>query len=371
MKGRPELYTRYEDDQAILNTPAKRVWLVALLVFAVLLSFNLSNNLHTVFAQAFAAGIGAIGLNLVSGYAGQVSLGHAFFIGLGAYTAAVVGDTGNASIHGFGIDNILVWLPLAGLVPAVVGYVIAPIATRLRGLYLAIVTLGLVFLGEHLFRTFTSITGGQGLGRKATGVALFGFRFDASGEVFGVFLARQHRFYLLALALLVLFGFLARNLARSRTGRAFAAVRDRDIAAEIMGVNLNHTKRVAFTVSSFYAGVTGALITAFVGFFEPTQFNLGLSIVYIAMILIGGVATISGSILGAMFIVLLPRLVQEVPHYIPFVSPRPVGGFLTVFQLEAIIYGGLLVAFILLEPRGLYGLWIRIRNYWKAFPFSY
>jgi branched-chain amino acid transport system permease protein len=207
MRGRPELYTRYEDDQAILNTPAKRVWLVALLVFAVLLSFNLSNNLHTVFAQAFAAAIGAIGLNLVSGYAGQVSLGHAFFIGLGAYTAAVVGDTGTGTIHGFGIDNMLVWLPLAGLVPAVVGYVIAPIATRLRGLYLAIVTLGLVFLGEHAVSEWRSLTGGQGLGRKALrgGPSCSDSGSTEDGEVFGVFLAASRTFYLLALVLLVLF----------------------------------------------------------------------------------------------------------------------------------------------------------------------
>jgi branched-chain amino acid transport system permease protein len=371
MRGRPELYTRYEDDQAIFNTPTKRVWFGIMLLAAVLLSFNVSRELNLVFAQAFVAGIGAIGLNLVSGYAGQVSLGHAFFIGLGAYTAAVVGDSGNSQVFGLGIDNILVWLPLAGIVPAIAGYIIAPIATRLRGLYLAIVTLGLVFLGDHLFRTFTGITGGQGIGRKAAGVGLFGFRFDAAGPVFGIQMTKEQRFYFLALILLIVFAFLGRNLARSRMGRAFAAVRDRDIAAEVMGVNLAHTKRVAFTVSSFYAGIAGALLTAFVGFFEPTQFNLALSILYIAMILIGGVATISGSILGALFIMLLPRLVQEVPNLLGFISARPTGGFLTVFQLESIIYGSLLIGFILLEPRGLYGLWVRIRNYWKAFPFSY
>lgn len=371
MRGRPDLYTRYEDDQAIFNTPAKRFWFAVGLVLAVWLSFLLTRELNLLFARAFVAAIGAIGLNLVSGYAGQVSLGHAFFLGLGAYTAAVVGDEGSGSIIGLGVDNILVWLPLAGLVPAVVGYVVAPIATRLRGLYLAIVTLSLVFVGEHLWRTFSNVTGGQGIGRGAADVALFGFRFDEAGEIFGVHVTREHRFYLLALVLLVLFGFLGRNLARSRTGRAFAAVRDRDIAAEIMGVDLKHTKRIAFTASSFYAGVAGALTAAFVGRMEPTEFNLALSILYIAMILIGGIATISGSILGAMFIILLPRLVQEIPDLLPVIEARPTGGFLTVTQLEEILYGLLIVGFILLEPRGLYGLWIRIRNYWKAFPFSY
>lgn len=371
MRGRPELYTSYAAEQAILNTATKRVWFALLLVGAVLLSFNVSRELNLLFANAFAAGIGAIGLNLLSGYAGQISLGHAFFIGLGAYTAAVVGDPGSGQVIGWGIDNILVWLPLAGVVPAVVGFVIAPIATRLRGLYLAIVTLGLVFLGEHLFRTFKDITGGQGVGRSAADPKLFGFDFAGRGELLGVFVAREQRFFLLGLALLVLLGFLARNLVRSRVGRAFAAVRDRDIAADIMGVDLSHTKRIAFTVSSFYAGITGALVTSFVGFFEPTQFNLLLSILYIAMVLIGGIASISGSILGALFIVLLPRLVQEIPDLVGFVEAQPTGGLLTTFQLEAILYGALLVAFIILEPRGLYGLWVRVRNYWKIFPFSY
>jgi branched-chain amino acid transport system permease protein len=161
------------------------------------------------------------------------------------------------------------------------------------------------------------------------------------------------------------------SLARSAVGRAFSAVRDRDIAAAIIGVGLLKYKVMAFTISSFYAGVAGALFFSVTGFVEPGTFNLLLSVQYIAMILIGGVATISGSIMGALFIVTLPRLVQEFAHYVPFIATGPIGGVLTVFQLEAILYGLLIIGFLMAEPRGLFGIWFRVRNYWKGWPFSY
>lgn len=369
-RGRPGLYTTYDQEMAPLNTPAKRLWMAALLVVAVLMPFRLTEGLGLQFATMFVVAIGAIGLNIVTGYAGQVSLGHAFFLGLGAYTAAVLNGDPAAEVVGFGL-GMEVWLPAAGLVAALAGLIVSPLAFRLRGLYLAVVTLGLVFIGEHIFREAEFLTGGVGVGRLAAFPELFGFAFDRPSTVLGIALTRSQGLYFMSLVVLIVMAVLARNLARSKHGRAFAAVRDRDIAAEVMGVSLRKYKALAFTISSFYAGIAGALFYTLTGFVEPGSFNLLLSVQYIAAILIGGVATISGSILGAGFVALLPRLVEEFPRFLPFISGSGTGGLLTTAQLEQVLYGLLIVVFLIFEPRGLYGVWVRIRNYFKAWPFSY
>jgi branched-chain amino acid transport system permease protein len=372
LRGRPELYTSYAQDMSLLNTSGKRKGVALILVVALILPFVVIDDFVIVLALGLAASIGAIGLNIVTGYAGQVSLGHAFFLGLGAFTAAVVSGDPEGRTVGFGITFLPVWLLAAGLVAGLAGLIVAPLATRLRGLYLAIVTLGLVFLGEHIFRDARFITGGPGVGRPGPRAELFGWRIDVDGEVLGYFVSREQRLYLLMLVLLVLFAILGRNLARSAVGRAFSAVRDRDIAAEVIGVGLTKHKLLAFTISSFYAGVAGALLWTIIGFIEPMSFNLLLSVKYIAMVLIGGVATISGSIMGAVFIESLGRITRELAHYIPGVSSSLTGGgLLNVFQLEAILYGGLIIGFLIFEPRGMFGIWFRLRNYWKGWPFSY
>lgn len=366
--SRPELYLSYKQDMALLNTPAKRSWTLVLAVFAVAVPFLLTDDLLVVLATACAASIGSIGLNIVTGYGGQVSLGHAFFLGIGAYTAAAVsGDPDSTRLIGFGITSVPIWLLAAGLVAGLAGLIVAPLAARLRGLYLAVVTLGLVFIGEHIFKHWRSLTGGVGVGRPAAVPELFGIEFAVDGEWF----TKAQKMYLLMLVLLVIFGVLARNLVRSRVGRALAAVRDRDLAAEVIGVDVTRYKMIAFAVSSFYAGVAGALLYTTIGFVEPGSFNLGLSVQYIAMILIGGVATISGSVLGALFITLLPRVTRELPAVLPFISGSSAAGGITVFQVETILYGLLIIAFLIFEPRGLFGIWIRIRTYWKTWPFSH
>ena len=370
MRGRPELFTSYESDQAPLNTPARRRLLAVLLAVLLVLPFGLTGELTALLATAMLSAVGAIGLNLVTGYAGQVSLGHAFFLGLGAYTAAVLSGDPDGEVLGYGLD-MAIWLPAAGLVAAVVGLVVAPVATRLKGLYLAIVTLGLVLIGEHLFRELRFITGGPGIGRPAARLELFGVELGRRTEVAGWVISREMQLYFIALVVLLVLAVAAKNLTRSAVGRAFAAVRDRDVAAEVMGVSLTRYKLIAFTVSSFYAGVAGALLATVTGFVEPGSFDLLLSVQFLAMILIGGVATLSGSLLGAAFVVLLPRLVQELPRVLPFVTSESTGGFLTTFQLQTILYGVLIVVFLIAEPRGLFGLWVRARNYWRAWPFSY
>lgn len=371
LRGRPLVQTAYEQDMSLANTPGKRRGIVALVVAAMFLPFILSDDILLLGILGMVAAVGAIGLNLVTGYAGQVSLGHAFFIGLGAYTAAVLGGDPDGRLVGYGLP-FWVWFPAAGIVAAIAGLVVGPLAVRLRGLYLAIVTLGLVFLGEHIFREAASLTGGPGVGRPAPDLHVFGIDFTTGGVLFGIELGREQRQFFLALLFLVVFAIIGRNIARSKVGRAFSAVRDRDVAAAVIGVGLTKHKVMAFAMSSFFAGVTGALFYSIVGFLEPSTFGLLMSIQYLAMILIGGVATISGAIMGAIFIQFLSRISSFIAGLLPFIGDGAASeGLLTVFQLEAILYGLLIVGFLIFEPRGLFGIWLKIRNYWKGWPFSY
>lgn len=400
MRRRPGLIADYRRDTAIFRNNVQRLWMAILLVLVVLMglgvgiplvpgvvSLSLKSDLLLVAIGALFASIGAIGLNIVTGFAGQVSLGHAFFLGIGAFTASVLGGTEvtrqvvdlstgqfveKTVLIGHGLDMII-WLPAAGLAAAFAGLLVAPVAFRLRGLYLAFVTLGLVFLGEHLFREADVLTGGVGVGRDTAIPSLFGFRFDQDGSVFGVFLSKEQKLFFLGLGLLIIMALAAKNFVRSRVGRALAAVRDRDIAAEMMGISLTRYKTIAFVVSSFYAGVAGALLYSAIGRLEPGSFNLLLSIKYIAMVLIGGVATVSGSIMGAVFITFLPKIVRWMATLwiFGFISESPSGGFVTAAQFEQVLFGLLIVGFLIVEPLGLYGIWIRVRNYWRAWPFSY
>jgi branched-chain amino acid transport system permease protein len=400
MRFRPGLVTEYDSDTAIFRSTVARLWFFALLAAAVIIGLGgtvplipglVGVSLHgeTLLLAVIAlfAAIGAIGLNIVTGFAGQVSLGHAFFLGLGAFTGAVLGGVEQTRqvfdlqagqfveqtlLIGYGLD-MLIWLPAAGVVAALAGLLVAPVAFRLKGLYLAFVTLGLVFLGEHLFRETETYTGGVGIGRETGIPSALGFRFDQQGEVFGLFLSKNQKLYFLGLILLVVLGFAAKNLARSKVGRAFAAVRDRDLAAEMMGISLTRYKTIAFVVSSFYAGIAGALLYAAIGRLQPESFNLLLSIRYVAMVLIGGVATISGSIMGALFLTYLPTVVRWLAGFaiFGFIATSPAGGFPTTAQFEQIMFGMLIIGFLIFEPLGLHGIWIRVRNYWKAWPFSY
>jgi branched-chain amino acid transport system permease protein len=364
--GRPLLYTSYKAEMALLNTGTKRVMLAVLLVLGAAAPFLFEDDRLQLLATACVAAIGAIGLGLVTGYAGQVSLGHAFFIALGAYTAAVISGDPDGRALGYGVRELLIWLPAAGLVAGLAGVLVAPLATRLRGLYLAIVTLGLVFIGQHVFDSWSRITGGSGIGRPAAQPVLFGYPLQLNGPYF----TRDQQLYWLMFVLLVLFALVARNIARSRVGRAFTAIRDRDIAAGVIGVNLARYKTIAFAVSSFYAGCAGALLFTISGFFAPSTFTLELSVLYIAMVLIGGAGTISGAIMGAFFFTLLPTWTRAVPTLVPFIS-TDVNETPNTYQLQLVLYGALIIVFLIFEPRGLFGIWLRLRNYWKTWPFSY
>lgn len=368
-RGRPRLYTRYASDSALLNTPAKRWWSLAALLVALVLPFVVARDLTHLVSTAIAYAIAGIGLNLLTGYAGQISLGHPFFMALGAYTAAVLGGVPGSITWGLELDLSLALLA-AAVVPAVVGLVVAPLATRVRGLYLAVLTLGLLMLGEQLFKQWAAVTGGSGVGRAGAVPVLFGTDLRLTYAVGPLRLTPEISMYLVCLAVLVVLGVAARNLARSRTGRAFAAVRDRDLAAEVMGVNLLRTKTLAFVLSSGYAGVGGALLAILVGRTTPEQWNILMSINLLAIVVIGGVATVTGTLIGAAFVVLMPRVLEWAAQWIPFVSTSS-GGLINIFQLQSILFGILIVVFMILEPRGIFGLWHRVRTYFRAWPFSY
>ncbi|MFM8239216.1 MAG: branched-chain amino acid ABC transporter permease [Actinomycetota bacterium] len=369
-RGRPQLFTSYAQETAIFNTRVKRNWVLVGILVMLVLPFFMQRDMVALITTVFIFAIGGIGLNLLTGYAGQISLGQAFFLGVGAYTAAVLGGESRSGVIGLGWD-MAIWLPLAGLVPALIALVLAPLAMRVRGLYLAILTLGLVFIGEHIFKEAKPITGGAGVGRAPADPVFLGFDLFANQTILGYRIDRFTIFYLACFIIFVIMAFAAKNFARSRFGRSFAAVRDRDIAAEVMGVSLLRTKTLAFVISSFYAGVSGALLSIVIGRISPETWNIFLSIDFLAVIFIGGLATISGSIMGAVFVVLLPKGVNAITPYIPGFGGVGEGGILNVFELQTIIFGLLIILFLILEPRGLYGLWLRLRNYFKAWPFSY
>jgi branched-chain amino acid transport system permease protein len=356
------LRTGYGDEIALFRGVGGWAVLVAVAALYVATPLVLDDFWISVLNFTAIAAIAAIGLNLLTGFTGQVSLGHAFFIGLGAYTAGYLGGTLKLPV--------LVWLPAAGFIGAAVGVLVGPFALRLRGLYLAIVTLGLVFVGEHLFLNLREITGGP-QGRAIPSPLVGGLDLADLQASLGLPLTREQSFFLFVMPLLAIGAIGAKNIARSRTGRAFQAIRDREIAAAIIGVDRARYKVAAFAVSSFYAAVAGALYGSYVRHVAPGQFDLAGSIQYVAMIIIGGIGTVYGSIAGAFFVVLIPRLVEALSPAIPFVSHTATGSGVTVFVLNQLLFGVLIVVFLLVEPLGLAGIWARLRTYVRTWPFSY
>jgi branched-chain amino acid transport system permease protein len=352
-----DLRTAYGDELRVFPTAFARVWLAAGLLAAVTAPFAVSDFWLSVLNAALILSIGALGLNLLTGYTGQVSLGHAFFIGLGAYAAGYLGGD-------LGLP-VLVWLPAAGLLGAAVGSLVGPFALRLKGLYLAIVTIGLVFLGDHLFLNVRSITGGP-QGRAIPSPRIGSLNFAALPG-----LSKQQSFYLFVLPLVILAMVVAKNLVRTRPGRALQAIRDREIAASVIGVDLARFKVAAFAVSSFYATACGALFGSYYGYVSPIQFDLLLSIQFVAMIIVGGVGTIMGALLGAAFIVLVGPLIERVSPHLPFVATSGLDPGFRVETLNQIIFGALIVFFLVVEPAGLAGIYRRLKVYVKAWPFSY
>jgi branched-chain amino acid transport system permease protein len=393
----------------LFPTTSRRVMITLFVIILVLLPLKVIPGLQflgdsdwmLLIDRALVFAIGALGLNLLTGVAGQVSLGHAFFMAVGAYTAVFLGGESGRTIWGLGLP-IWVWLPAAGLVAAFIGILVAPTAVRVRGLYLAFVTLGLVFIGEFLWRNLGKIAGGPTTGRDWPPLEFALWRgepiieFAKDGAWANIEMIGEAKTYYVLLALVIVAALLAKNLMRTRVGRSWASIRDRDIAAEIMGVNEAKGKTQAFAISSFYAGVSGALLGAVFGRLIPESWNLFLSVEFIAIILIGGVGTITGTLLGTIFVVTLPRVVEDFTVWLAeqaessgffsgiadifiatsesdfgLISTSAAGPGLSIFQLNVVLFGVLIVVFLIAEPLGLYGIWPRLRNYWKAWPFTY
>lgn len=343
----------------LLRSSRNRALLVVGVVALGLVFFVGGDGWLSVLDFTMVAAIAALGLNVLSGYAGQISLGISFFMGIGAYTAAWLGG-GAAQFPGdpSGLNlSFLIWLPASGIVAAVIGALIGPTALRLKGFYLAIVTLALVFIGQYLFINLKSVTGGQQGRFNFPAPTLGDFSFISPSPIFGLELTTNQCFFLLLLLLLTLASLFVANVARTRAGRAWQAVRDNEVAASIMGVNLFEAKLGAFVLSSFLAGIAGALYASLSGIATPGTWNLLLSIQFVAAILIGGVASVWGSILGAAFVFAVPIALNTL-SLLPQ-SASSTG--LSSGDLNAIVYGLLIVVFLLFEPAGMIGLIRRLR----------
>lgn len=320
--------------------------------------------------------IAALGLNVLSGYTGQVSLGITFFMSIGAYTAAWLGgqpvpfNTFNGhqvvSIPLYGLElPIYIWLPAAGIVAALAGALVGPAALRLKGFYLGIVSLSLVFIGMYIFQNVTLLTGGHegrsfyipcNLFTPCDPAVQNNPLLTANPQIFGIALTREEVFFVLNLLILAVAALFVGNVMRSRAGRAFQAVRDHEIGAAIMGVNLFQAKMGAFMLSSFLAGISGALLAIYTIRITPDQWSLLLSIQFVAAIIIGGIASVWGSILGAAFIFALPMIIDQLNLLPEYITPN-----IQRDDISTIFYGLLIVVFLLFEPGGVVGLIRRLQ----------
>ncbi len=324
---------------------------LAAFVVALVLPFLVDENWLQNFAVMLIFAFGALGLDVLTGRTGQVSLGHAFFLTAGAYTAGALG----ANLH----LTAAIWIPAAGVLAGLLGLIVAPTALRLRGLYLAIVTIGLVYLGQHLGNNLTAVTDGPG-GRSLPAVSFGPLQFSKGVSIGNTFFDTNGLYYYLALLLLILGMVYVHNLSRSRVGRDMAAVRDRELAAAVLGVNVARTKTTAFVISSAMAGVAGAMYGSLLTFVRPNTFDLVLSIEFVAIIIVGGMSSIWGPLLGAIFVLGLPDLLNEYSGSIPFLAGGTSTTGIPPLDAATIVYGVLLIVFLLLEPRGIVGLAHRI-----------
>ena len=367
----PFLTTEYTQDLKLFRGRLSQVGLLALLALYLYLPSQLDNAWLGILNYIAMAAIGAIGLNLLTGFTGQVSLGHAFFMACGAFTAAYC--TKNDW-------PFPLWLLAAVVVGGVLGALVGPVALRLHGNYLAIVTIGLLFLGQHIFTqipAMRSITGGNRGTRIDASFAIGPIDF-AELNIFGMVYDKEQGLFWLLWALVAIVALVAKNIVRSRPGRAMQAIRDRDIAAEIMGISLTRYKLGAFALSSALAAMAGALYGAAIqGFVSAEEFGgiagLIFSITFVAIIIIGGMGTVFGSILGAAFVVGLQRIISRYSDVLPFLGSGSGAdaGIISVASFNNAIFGVLLVVFLLVEPLGLAGVWTRIKMYFKLWPFSY
>lgn len=334
----------YIADEALFDTATQRVWMV--LFGLALVAYPFLANDYWLYLACLVAihTASATGLNILTGYTGLVSLGQAAFMGLGAYTVAVLEQR-------YGTPFLLN-LIAAGVVAMLGGLVVGIPSLRVKGLYLAIVTIAASFIVHFIFGNL-DFTGGSG-GLTVPPPRLFGVALDTSFKIYWL---------IVPITILMVVG--AANLFRTRIGRAFIAIRDRDISAEVLGIPLLRYKLLSFGLSSFYAGVAGGLWAYFFRVVTPESFPLIMSIFFLAAIIVGGMGSILGAILGAVFMTMVPEILRVVIGSLPlagdtlrFVSP-----------VRTIVFGLLIVVFLIFEPQGLAEMWRRVRRFFHLWPF--
>lgn len=339
--------TSYKEDMALFQTLWVKVWLGVLVTLILVCPYFLSRYQLSILNEMATAVIGALGLNMLIGYTGQISLGHGAFLAIGAYTTALAaGELGLPFV---------VTLPVSGIMAALLGIIVGIPALRLKGLYLALGTLAFGFIVEYVLFHWDLTQGDMGMAVKK--ISIGGYVIQTE---------KQYFYFIVGLAALATL--CAKNIVRSKIGRSFVAIRDRDIAAEAMGIPLAKYKVMAFGISSFYAGIAGGLLAHYQKWIVPESFDLSLSIAYIAMIILGGLGTILGSVGGAI-------LITGIPHGIVYATDAvkdsyPMLGGLIV-DLKLGIFGLIVVAALLFEPQGLAGIYRRTKLYWKTWPFKY
>ena len=334
----------YTADAALFDSHTQKVWLAVGAALLVLFPFMASDYWLYLACLVSINVASSAGLNILTGYTGLLSMGQAAFMGLGAYTVAIMQTRWGTPF----LLNIF----CGGMVAMLGGLVVGIPSLRVKGLYLAIATIAASFIAHFLFANF-NITGGTG-GLSVPPATLFGLPLDTS-----------FRLYWLVVPVTILMLLGAANLLRTRVGRAFIAIRDRDISAEVLGIPLLRYKLLSFGLSSFYAGVAGGLWAYFFRVVTPESFPLLMSIFFLAAIIVGGMGSILGGILGAVFMTMVPELLKLV------VDLLPGGSELTVFlsPVRTVIFGLLIIGFLVFEPHGLAEVWRRVRRFFHLWPF--
>lgn len=343
----------YYEDVEFFSSGVVVFWFIALLCFLGLFPF-LFKNYYVYVANYMAINvIVAIGLNLLVGYTGQISLGHSGFFAIGAYMTIILMSKGHMPF--------LAALGLAALTAAIFGFVLGLPALRLEGPYLSIATLGFGITITRVIGRVEFFGGRQGLHAPELTIGPWHLNSDRD-------------FYYLLITITLFLTLAARNLMKTKVGRAFIAIRDADIAAETMGVNIRFYKTLAFAVSAFYTGIAGGLYAFVLRFIEPELFGLLMSILFLAMIVVGGLGSIFGSIVGACLLSWLDlelRNILSLPYLGQWLEALSKSYFSItgVSNIQFILYGLIMVLIMLFEPLGIYGFWIRTKIYWRTWPF--
>ncbi|RHW77328.1 branched-chain amino acid ABC transporter permease [Colwellia sp. RSH04] len=344
--------TSYKQDNTIFETKTIRYAAILSIIALCFAPLLVDSYFITLLIQISYLGIAALGLNILVGYTGQISLGHGAFFGFGAFASAWLNTS-------FSIP-VFLCIPLAGFLTMGVGMMFGAPAARIKGLYLAIATLASQFIIEDFFARADWFSGGSA-GSMAEPINLFGFVFDT-----------DQSFYYIALFALVFMYIWGCNLMRSRDGRAFVAVRDHYLSAEIMGVKLNKYRLLSFGVSSFYAGIGGALYAHYLGYVSAEGFTIFMSVQFLAMIIIGGLGSIKGTLMGVIFMVFLPEALEGGVGLMKMTEwgniPMVVDGLAYIKEMAI---GLVIIGFLIFEPEGLAHRWTQIKNYWKFYPFAY